>query len=186
MIITVRGTFGTGKTTFARRVIELYKQKASVRIAGRRQPLYYSLSNGPSSQLFVLGHYNSPCGGADTLKTLDQTFDLTRHLYASGHVFFEGALLSSEFNRTNQLGLDYGKENVHVIMLDVPVERCIAQVQQRRAEKGNDKELNPKNLLAKRQGTESVQRKLAAWGNVGCYTLSFDEAFIKVRELLGA
>jgi len=153
MIINIRGTSGSGKSTLARRVMEQYTGcRSRIKRPGRRQPFGYILARGPQNPpgkaLIVIGHYESPCGGCDTIKTYDEVFQAVRDAHDAGYdVLFEGLLLSTDKNHMTKLAQEYE----HLIVgLDVPVDECLRCVnERRRAKKPDTEDVNPKGTISK-------------------------------------
>lgn len=207
MIIQLRGTSGSGKSTLARRIMELYTG-TRLRIKGepvpgkpRKQPVgYLNARANPSidaalqvffkPSLFVPGHYETACGGADTITQIEYTFGLVRGAVTAGHdVLFEGLLLSADVNKVAAL-TDLNVP-MHAIILNIPLEECLDSVnQRRRAKKGDDAPpVNPKNTASKHKGVMSTIDRLAAagiqpWVFTGPAADAREQAFLKVRELL--
>ena len=186
MIVQVRGTSGTGKTTLIRQVMALYHGPTiRYKRKGRKQPLGYCLHPGKDQPgrrpLGIVGHYETACGGCDTIKTLDEVFELVRQCYANGwDVLFEGLLLSAGFNRTAAL-YDDGFPLI-VIGMDVPIEVCLESVNQRRWAKDPKKPpVNPKNTEAKLKGTRKTMSKLAEYG-VDARWANREQALSIIRE----
>ena len=75
MIIQIRGTSGSGKTWAMRNTIKELSNDQNpmnpVYVKGRKKPLYYSIGN-----YFILGHYESTCGGCDNIGAAPQIYDL--------------------------------------------------------------------------------------------------------------
>lgn len=191
MIINIRGTSGSGKSTLARKVMALYGNRVAYKREGRKQPIGYLYRRPPNSPhqvsagrgLAVIGHYETPCGGCDTIQKMDDIFQLVRDADAQGHdVLFEGLLISADMKRTLALheeGLD-----LKVIALDVDIDTCIASVNERRWAKSPDKPgVNPKNTISKHKGVKSSMKKLGEAG-VPATFCNRDEALLLIRELL--
>lgn len=164
MIINIRGTSGSGKSHLARRIMDLYPSRTKVRVEGRRQPIGYICHREDGKDLAVLGHYETACGGCDTISKMEEIFELVRtsHL-ADMDVLFEGLLISADVNRTAALheeGLP-----LRVVALDLPLEVCLESVNSRRMERlGPEKftPVNPKNTESKHKGVRrSCERLLA-------------------------
>jgi len=66
-VIQIRGTSGSGKSTLVRQVMGLYYEKQPLFKRGRKQPIGYILTHPDTPSLFVPGHYESACGGLDTI-----------------------------------------------------------------------------------------------------------------------
>ena len=69
MIVNIRGTSGSGKSTIVVRVCGLYDKKTPHFLEGRKNPYYYVFEKEGHKPLAILGHYESPCGGCDTIYT---------------------------------------------------------------------------------------------------------------------
>lgn len=190
-IVNVRGTSGAGKTTLIRSIMGMYEQKSPVHIKGRKQPLYYILERGSLAykgdelslpeeprNLALLGHYESACGGCDTISSYvpdvlqppfaptvekpnsyDLTFGLIRALHSQGFdVLFEGLLVSGDVARCTKLhqeGLP-----LEVVCINIPVEECLASVVARRLAAGNEKPFNEANTRDKYKLMQTCIRKL--------------------------
>lgn len=126
---------------------------------GRKRPLYYSCQN----DLLVLGHYESACGGCDTIGSAGKVFELIQQLqeeYGQIYILCEGLLLSEDVKWSRQL------DDLHVLFLTTPPETCIEQIKGRRAEAGNEKPLNTANTLNRVPVIERARVKLEAEGVV--------------------
>lgn len=194
-IVNVRGTSGSGKSTLARAVMARYPRKARVMANGRKQPIGYILAGALEAgvpgvelpQLYVPGHYETACGGCDTITSMDDIYDHVTRAAASGmDVFFEGLLLSSEHNRTLALAERFGRENLLVVGIDIPLQECLDSVNgRRRAKRGPDAPgVNPKNTESKWKATRSVIEKLQR-SDVRCEWQDRDGALRRVLEELG-
>jgi predicted kinase len=168
MIFNLRGTSGSGKSTLVRNLTALYGSRTVFRREGRKQPLGYVYSRGERGRsLAVVGHYETACGGCDTIASMDDIFDLVRQSAAAGHdVIFEGLLISADVNRTVDLhkwaqeqGIEMG-----VIALDTPLDVCIDSINiRRRAKDPNKPDVATKNTESKFKGVKkSVERLLEA------------------------
>ncbi len=138
MIIQIRGTSGSGKTTVMREVMDLMGDWNAKIVEGRKKPLYYrSCSDWPDT--VVLGHYEeSACGGCDTIGSAPKVVDLIQEVKAKV-ILCEGLLLSEDVKWAKQM------EDLHVVFLTTSLEECLRRITKRRKDAGNDKPLNPKN-----------------------------------------
>jgi hypothetical protein len=166
--------------------MECYDSRTGLRVDGRKQPIGYLLERTHGKNLFVPGHYETPCGGCDTLPDFDTTFlAVQRHHKLGADVLFEGLLASSEFLRTSAMWSRHWGAELFVVGLDVPVEECLAGVNSRRRAKNPDKpDVNPRNTISKYKNVKSVMGKLC---NLGVRTASLgrEEAFNEIKEELG-
>lgn len=161
MIINVRGTSGSGKSTLVRAVMARYSGQEFLQIDGRRQPIGYNLhrlNNGRS--LHVVGHYETACGGADTISTgFDYIYRLVDEAHNKGlDVLFEGLLLNSDTRRCIETHNKFGGD-MRVVALTVPVEICVASINERRAARGKTEPVNPANTEAKAKVVLSQSKK---------------------------
>lgn len=125
----------------------------------RKKPLLYR-----SGSLVVLGHYESPCGGCDTVGSARAVYDLIqseRLLEISDVVLCEGLLLSEDTKWTTQLAETH---EVRVVFLTTGLEECLTRIKGRRGAVGNDKPLSPDNTANRVAVIERARRKLAASG----------------------
>lgn len=168
MIINIRGTSGSGKSTITREIMKKFRNKVPYKEDGRKQPIGYVLDYpyvGTISTLAIIGHYESDCGGCDTITKMDHVFELIRQSDEAGHhVLYEGLLLSAEVNRTASLHTEGRRLLVYAI--DLPVEECLRRVNGRRLAKAERTgreyrgDVNPKNTESKHRGVQSSLKRL--------------------------
>lgn len=180
MIINIRGTSGSGKSTVMRRVMDLMGDWQAVHKTGRKQPLYYrSASEWPPT--VVLGHYESPCGGCDTIGSARAVFELIQNLRTDplfdSHVLCEGLLLSEDVKWFSQL------PDLKVLFLVTPLDVCLQQIKKRRREAGNEKALNPSNTTNRIAVIERARVKLIGSG-IDCRRCSANQAPKMVINML--
>lgn len=142
MILDIRGTHGSGKTTVIRNLLADQPCDNEPILDGHSH-LGYRLKRYKAS---ILGKYETACGGCDGIKTAEEVGRRVR-LFASeySHVLLEGILVAHTFQRYSDLANELG--NYTFLFLDTPLETCIQRVQDRRKEAGNSKPLNPKNIV---------------------------------------
>lgn len=155
MIVNIRGTGGAGKSTAVKAVMLRYGVVTPVHVEGRRRPVGYVCERavmGSGSSLFVVGHYETACGGGDTIKTPSEVFELARRYSSDGlDVLFEGIISQDDVRRTVELSKDY---DLTVVVLTTTLADCLAGIEARRAARGDSRPLDPSN-------TESRARRLA-------------------------
>lgn len=160
MIIQIRGTSGSGKSTVMRQVMDSFENGWwETHRRGRKQPLYYV--NETNDRLLVLGHYASPCGGCDTIGSARQVYELTTELLAENPqriILQEGLLLSEDTKWSSQL------PDLRALFLTTPLDRCLRQIESRRKSVGNDKPLNPANTTNRVGVIERARGKLESVG----------------------
>ena len=183
MIVNVRGTSGSGKSHLVKQVMQCYLYSTPRHVEGRKQPLYYECQHPrKENNLFVLGHYATACGGCDTISKdpFDTVFGLVEQLAQHGDVMFEGLLVSAEQRRTKE---KLQKDAV-IIGLSTPLEECLASIGLRRAERGDERPLNPENTTKRYNSLERMYPRLKAEG-LNVLRFSREEALAFVREAFG-
>jgi uridine kinase len=158
VIIQVRGTSGSGKSTAMRRIMKELGTFKPVYVAGKKRPQYYIHESKP---VLVLGHYETVCGGCDYLKSLRNVYELVRATQPSDFVLCEGLLLSEDVKWTMTMA---GCYTVRCIFLTTPIERCIERIRGRRVEAGNSDPLNTTNTVRRVRTIERARNKLLASG----------------------
>lgn len=190
MIVNIRGTSGSGKTTLARAVMACYPSKAAVKVPDRKRPIGYIYQHPSGGRpLAVIGHYETACGGCDTITDQDHIYELVRQSHGAGmDVLYEGLLISAEVNRAVKLHED--GLPLLVVALDTPLDLCLASINQRRqadfdrrvakieaenaerAARGRKLlelpepkgDVNPKNTASKFSGVKTSMRRLEEAG----------------------
>ena len=200
--INIRGTGGSGKSTLVKKVMGLYTKRHNYMVPGRRRPMGYILDRkwgdkptvlGEAGLLFVPGHYETACGGCDTIKTPDEVYRLVNeYTMAETPVLYEGIMIMDDVTRAVALNrhlIEAGKyrisvDGLYVIALTTPIEECLAGIRERRAARGEEKPLNEKNT---RQRHERMLRGLQRLKEAGVAVERLDReaAFIRIKELLG-
>lgn len=148
MLINIRGTSGSGKSTIVRNVMALYPERIPHMEIWRKQPLYYVLNRPDGKSLRVIGHYSSACGGCDTIGLgFDFIYDLIHEAVAQNQdCLFEGLLLTSDVTRCVALK---EVDKLIVVALTTTLEECLASIRARREARGKTDPLNPKNTESK-------------------------------------
>ena len=165
MIINIRGTNGSGKTYFARTFLETFSPNQEVYGEERKKPVahvvFYNMI-----PVYVIGSYNTVCGGCDTLRTQDMVSSLVRHFSQLGHVIYEGILVSRSVGRYIALDKELSKLGIPTVFafLNTPYEVCLSRIRQRRTDKGNDKELDPANAHSTYVRTISTRERFKEEG----------------------
>jgi cytidylate kinase len=160
MVINVRGTSGSGKSTIVRGIME---KGIVVPIGAEKRPDGYIVQIlGRERNLYVVGPYLTACGGCDAIATQDEICDRIRAYATLGDVLLEGLLMANIFGRYAAIDRELNEKGVHCIwgFLDTPLEVCIERVKGRRAERGkNLNEFNPENTTRKHVDTVDAYQK---------------------------
>jgi hypothetical protein len=199
IVINIRGTGGSGKSTLVTSVMKRYPNVAQIKMEGRKRPLattlWWDLGSAKVEQkkvlpkgLLVPGHYDTACGGCDTIKTVDQVYELVRSasLGDGNNVLYEGIMVMDDVTRAVKLDQDLKKvgSRLVVISLTTSIEDCLAGIRARKEARGDEKPLNEKNTRDRMKRQENILHRLKAAG-VELKKLSRDEALAHTLELLG-
>lgn len=164
VIVNIRGTHGSGKSTVVKKIMEKYGAAVVEHEQKTRstRPLVYKviMPGDPLKWLFVIGPYTSACGGCDAIQPYDRIWPLVDKYGALGyHVLFEGALVSSSYGNIGRSSEAYGDNFVFAFM-DTPLDVCLERIVARRAAKGNFKPLDPTNTEFKFHAVNSSRAKI--------------------------
>ena len=164
MIINIRGTHGSGKSTVIRQMIQRYgSDPTKCQIGDGRKVCGYSVPS-PFGTIRVVGSYRNECGGCDGIQPYANIWPRVVDYANGAHVLFEGALVSNSYGNIGRDSEVYGDDFVFAF-LDTPLEVCIERIMQRRAAKGNTKPFDPnKSVVRIYKSNESVLRKVKELG----------------------
>jgi predicted kinase len=184
MLISLRGTNGSGKGTVIRALFDEHKPKPIYGVLGPRLPEAYMVTIPKCKKpVFVLGPYITACGGCDRLIPFDLIPELIEKYVARGHVVFEGVIVASIYGQVGTLMEKY-KKNAIMLFLDTSLYECIRRVQLRRDSRTDTREFNPKNLTTKFKATMRIKEKVTTDGIMRVETASSTVAHKKIVELL--
>ena len=177
MIVQIRGTNGSGKTTIVNKIMERCKTiepETSFLLPKRKKPAALICTHNGGS-IAVIGHYDCPTGGCDTIQKQDIIFNLIRHYHDHGHaVLFEGIIVSKEVIRVQALHQD-GYPYLG-LSLDTSLQTCIDATIRRRLDKGTAAPLNTHNLKDYHRRTTLTRNRLLR-SNIDCRWGNRDEVF---------
>ena len=177
MIIDIRGTHGSGKSTCVHYLIKKYENKCY-----RDKTLDVHFHFMPEFNLIIVGKYRNQCGGADGVNGVDRIQAIIEKYDERGYnVLVEGILVSHTFERWHQFATGRNYVFVH---LEPSVETCIKHVQKRRVESGKPPEFNTKNLEKDHRQISRTVAKLAAEGHDVRFLGARKEAWLYVEGLL--
>jgi len=186
MIVNISGTGGSGKSHVVRNLMGYYDEVKPLLVEGRKRPWAYNCKKSDTKSLFIMGHYETPCGGCDTLATffnekyVDQIYETVRKVSKDFNVIYEGLLIESDVRRRIELHRDGFP--LTIISLDVSLEVCLESTRKRRLAKGNDKPLNPKNTIERYNHAKRCMIRLKLAG-VKVLRLDRKAAFERCLEL---
>jgi hypothetical protein len=180
VILNLRGTSGSGKTTVVRGLMAKFPINE---VVGEEKKPYgyecrpdrtglapYDSPVADAPNLYIVGSYKNTCGGCDGIDTQDEICNRVRFFAPQGDVVFEGLLISHLYSR--YLNLDREMAKLHGqrtiwAFLDTPLELCLERVKTRRDEraalKGKEASpFNPDNTIAKWNDMRRVFKKCQA------------------------
>jgi hypothetical protein len=180
VIIQLRGTSGSGKSTLMKALMKGMGPWTPFYEDGRKKPLFYY----NAQDWVVLGHYESACGGCDTIGSAAEVYTLWSKL-AGGtfngnprNFLMEGLLLSEDVKWTTEMDRT---DVVRAMFLATDVEVCINQIKKRRSEVGNAKPLNENNTRNRVPVITRAQVRLVEAGVI-CRRAVYLHAFGIVRS----
>lgn len=184
MLISLRGTNGSGKSTVIRNILAECAHKPVFGALGLRLPEAYRLDVVKVKKpVYLLGPYVSVCGGCDRLIPFDLIPRLITKYSEKGHVIFEGVIVGSIYGQVGQLMEKFGKDAV-MVFLDTSLEECIRRVKSRRADRSDARPFNPKNLTTKFTSVQRVRDRALGDKILRVETVASDEAHTLIYKLL--
>lgn len=148
----------------------------------------YRMSDAPGLRpLVVLGSYETPTGGCDTIPEIATVFDTISALAEGGeNVLFEGILAQHSAKRFLAVHQRFNSAEcpVEIVTLTTPLETAVECVRARRRERGADAEnFDPKNVVREHDGVISSSKRLESAG-VALYRLDRAAALSHVLSRL--
>ena len=183
-IITIAGTSGSGKSTVVRAFLDWARKSNKVTeefIDGRTSPIAYTVALKGKAPVYVLGSYEVPTGGCDTIHDVAEIFDRVKRNHRNCHVVYEGLFVMNQ-TRGPKLAAEMGRK-LCVLQLDTSLATCITSIDARRAEKGKDKLEAKTNTVDNYRRARNYCSKMRDSG-ARVFKVSRDEALPKMLELL--
>jgi hypothetical protein len=165
MIVNVRGTHGSGKSTIAKAVMSHYPSREPIFYPGRKQPWGYVCRSETVGvpDLWVPGHYEIPCGGCDTIGSVEDAYDsIRKHAIKGQNVFFEG-ILAQHYARLKVIDL-HNTFPLVIFILEIADQECLDAVNVRRAERGKDNLTNSDTIFREARNVRSAAKALKMAG----------------------
>ncbi|HEY7248689.1 MAG TPA: DUF5131 family protein [Xanthobacteraceae bacterium] len=133
LVVNVRGTNGSGKSTVVRTLIRRYGATPLYGALGRSNPEAYQFKIPTvADPVFVIGPYEGTTPGCDRIENTDVLLDLIKKYQQIGHVIFEGMVVSTYYGKVGS-SLERWRDRSLIVFLDTPVEVCIERVEARRS-----------------------------------------------------
>ena len=181
MIIQITGTSGSGKSHLMRSFLDWSGRNLDVSDVDNGYEIL--LENDPSTTAFVLGRYDVPTGGCDTIRDVTKLYELIDEaLKAHQYVLFEGLFVMNQ-TRGPQVAARLGKD-YHVLQLITPLATCIASINARRAARGEGELATKDNTINNYTRAENFCYRMREAG-ARVRRVTRDEGLDKMLELLG-
>lgn len=182
MIYNIRSTHGGGKSTIVRTLLDKNPYEPINPSPKGRPEGYKVLVPGLKKPVYVVGPYETACGGADAIQPYADIWPRVVEYAKLGHVVFEGALVSCSVGSIGE-AMAARKKDCAILFLDTPVEVCLDRINKRRVAKGNTEPVKPDNTVAKHKSVAASRPKLEALG-IRCVTLNHKKAYKMFMEIL--
>lgn len=162
MIVNLRGTSGSGKSTVAFTLLKLPHEKITNK---EGKVMGYKVDAGLSRPVYIVGKYETKCGGCDAIATQQEAADRALYFHdLGGHVLLEGLLASAAGPKGALTAVIQSTGRAAFAILDTPVETCLDRVRARRLARGDERPLNETNTRAKHHQTMQTAKTLAGLG----------------------
>lgn len=184
MIINVRGTHGSGKSTLVRAIMEQhYDSSEVIRTSSTGMAHSYLCRSEKYVDLVVHGNYAPGVGGGcDHLKTGTNIFDPLLEMVARRqNVLYEGVV--AQHSVPKLLDMRVLDQDVHVIALTTPIDVCYESVVERKRRRGDFSIPSRVNIEKESQAVASAIKRLRKLG-VTVYERDRQEALDLVLSLL--
>jgi len=187
VILSLRGTSGSGKTTVARKFLTDYPTKTLPDPNKPKKHWGYQVdlsTEGITQPLYVIGSYQNTCGGTDGISTQEEIAERALAAHPRGHVLLEGLLLSKVGPGAITTQMLKPTGSYVAAILDTPLATCLQRVQDRRNARGEDKPFNPKNTISAHKSTYDACVNLHKVGGVKIITIDHTDAFNETLEVI--
>lgn len=179
IVVDIRGTHGSGKSYIPKELLRLYAHRQIVgtplTYEGKQTLLGYEI---PELNLRILGKYHNACGGCDGIRTQDEIRARVEAWRGTHNVMLEGILVAHTYAKWAQFAK--GK-NWWFFFLDTPLPVCIARVDYRRQNKGQEPLADPRNIIRDHKRINSLHQKFTDDG-LGALWLDYKDP---VNSILG-
>lgn len=194
IIISIRGTNGSGKSTVVQRLLKqgnALPKRASMGMIPEAYEMRLARVKRP---VYVLGPYLNNCGGCDAIQPYEHILTLLDKYSKKGHVIFEGVLVSTTYGSIGEWMARWKKEAVFVF-LNTKFKVCLERVLQRRGpveladtffddEKPVTDERLTENVAAKFKSIDRVRQRVEAEGIMRSVVVDSDGAAARIHQLL--
>lgn len=182
MLIQIRGTSGSGKTWVVQNIMNSHKFK---KVTNNEEIMGYYCKE---LNLFLVGKYETACGGCDSIKSQDEACSRIRKALNRGwNVLFEGLICSHIAERYASLYKECVGAGIEVryIFLKTPFKTCVENINIRR-EKAGKSPVVAKNTRKDYDSTKKSRKNMHAMGvpNKDMPVMYSNEAIEYIEHLL--
>lgn len=186
MVINIAGTSGSGKSHLMRAFFRWAEERgelARVRVSGSARTIGYNIKlKGFQRPIHIVGAYESPTGGCDTIRDVAYVFERVLNKWCEGYqVLYEG-LFVMNMTRGPQL-VEAVEGDLTVLKLTTPLSVCFSSINSRRAERGEGKLLTKQNTEGNYVRAENYCSKMAGAG-ARVVRVSRDQALDSLIQLV--
>lgn len=201
-VINIRGASGSGKSTLVHRYLsEHTHEPIMATLSDWKKPKIVAYKCFPkinealpdekkwlhNNITYVIGRYETQCGGCDTMSYKGSHEDIETMVRAAlmkGNVIFEGLTISSTLTRWQRISDEYPGQYVWAFM-DTPVEECHQRILARNG--GREPKVDSKGKADYHRKYEGCMRHIKALEEKNERVLllsSDDEGYAKLVEVL--
>lgn len=189
MIINIRGTSGSGKSTMIHKLLAEYPHYPMERkLNGWKKPKIIGyMIDTPKHWTLVVGSYETQCGGCDSMSykgSHDDIEKLVREFMLFGNVVFEGLTISSTLSRWQRISEENPGKFIWGFMM-TPVEDCHQRILARNG--GKEPKQDSKGMADFQRKHIGCMRHLDMLRENGELTVGFnsdDESYETFKKIL--
>jgi hypothetical protein len=152
MIIKIGGCNGSGKTTMVRELLKIADKVTPIQeaaISKKKPSAYQMYFLKYDFTVYLLGSYETSCGGMDTISDKEKRLALIKH-YAENkdHVIFEGLITGKTYGAIGEYSKSEGQFGNWIYgFMDTPFDVCVQRVLERRKNSGNENPFDPERTM---------------------------------------
>lgn len=181
VIVKLGGCNGSGKSSVVNAILAqavvrrpfLYTPVNQTSVIGRPRIGGYTIDHPAVppelfSSTYILGKYETACGGMDTISDKEDRLALLRKYSRKGNlVIFEGLITGKTYGAMGAMSEQRHHRNRWLYaFMDTPFDVCVKRVLQRRRAKGNDAPFDPERTMRSTyKGVQAVAVKAKAQGH---------------------
>lgn len=183
MIINIRGTNGSGKSTIVFDLMEKYGYTPHVPPEWNAHKWEAVQIHAPFGDVYAIGQYKTQCGGCDGVPTQNEICRLVKKYAKKGHVIFEGVIVSTIFQRYVDLLPKLGTHRI--LFINTPLKTCISRIKKRRKKRGATGTFKEDQVASKFRGQQrQIQRLEDGYPQLDWSILDYKHATEEVICLL--